>query len=163
MGKPNLVWSTNGLLREEHKKVMAEIEADVFKHWDSFASSPSKTRPRPPAEELKVEGLTMCTFSAATGACWPDHVLEKFPAHSAEHKELAEMKNKFYEEFPRPSSNAASAAPGSAPPRVVGRPDFTDSENPPLDVERMIDVETVSPPPPAERCGLARGPISSWE
>lgn len=142
---------------------MAEIEADVFKHWDSLASSPAKTRPRPPAEEVKVEGLALCTFSAATGACWPDHVLEKFPVHSAEHKELTEMKNKFYEEFPRPSSNAASAAPGSAPPRAVGRPDFTDSENPPLDVERMIDVETVSPPPPAERCGLARGSISSWE
>lgn len=143
-----------GVMRQEHKKVQSEIEADIFQYWDGLASSPPKTRPRPSSAEVTVEGLSLCAYTAGAAA-WPEHLLEKFPRDSPFHKELSGLKAKFIEEFPAAAdapSRASAAAPTGAPPRAVGRPDFQQSA--PLDLERLIDVETVTPPPPAERIGL---------
>ena len=155
--QPQMVYY--GVMREEHKRVMSDIEADVFQYWDNLSTSPAKTRPRPTSAEVRVEGLSICSYTAA-GAVWPEHLLEKFPRDSAHHKELLDLKAKFIAEFPAAAdspSRASAGAPSTALPRAVGRPDFQESA--PLDIQRLIDVELAAPPPPAERIASKEKPF----
>eukprot|EP00438_Fugacium_kawagutii_P028319 Skav205364 [mRNA] locus=scaffold3980:93982:112606:+ [translate_table: standard] len=94
--QPHVVYY--GVMREEHKRVVPEIEAEVFQYWDNLTTSPAKNRPRPAAAEVRVEGLALCSHTA-TGAVWPEQLLEKFPRDTPHYKELLELKAKILAEL----------------------------------------------------------------
>lgn len=142
-----------------HKKVHAELEARVFRHWDAMPSSPAKTRPQS-QPDLTVEGLALLSCTSA-GPVWPVNLTQKFGHNSAEHQELQTMKEVFEREFP-PQAQPQTANGGERPAakiRVSGQPDFTiEDGKSPLDLERMVDLLVEEPPAQTERRVFALEP-----
>ena len=148
-----------------HKKVLSDIEAKVFRHWDGLGTSPPKQRPRA-AQNFTVEGLSLLS-STQTGPVWPESLDDKFPPQTNEYKELQAIKQKFLDEFPqsRTGSQASPAAPAptNTTVRASGQPDFSvEDGREPLDIARCVDLLPEAPPPASERlAGLQE--ICLWE
>ena len=147
-----------GILRDDsnHKKVLADLESSVFRHWDQLATAPPQARPQPEIS-LAVEGLSLLS-STADGPVWPDHLLQKFSADSAQYKELKTIQEAFEKEFPprRPSVRSSGTGGGTSPGpvRVQGRPDFSvDSARSPLDFTRMVEPRFDGAPNASDRPG----------
>lgn len=144
-----------GLFREDaqHKKVLADLEFKVFRHWDSLDTSPPKTRPRPQST-LMVDNLHLLSCTAA-GPIWPDALLTKFKAETTEHKELLALKDSFEREFPPPRDTSTTTSASALPPRVSGLPDFTIEHGAkPIDVSRVVGASMSAPPGASDRWGL---------
>ena len=134
---------------EIHKRVLTELDMKVFQHWDDMASSPAKTRPKAQTDQ-SVEGLTLLSCTAA-GPVWPATLTGKFPAESAEHKELMELKQTFEKEFP-PQVEGGGAPTVRKTMRVTGQPDFSiDGGREPIDLARVVDLCAEALPGPDER------------
>ena len=116
-----------------HKKVLADLETQVFNYWDALPTTPPRARPRPQVN-MCVEGLQLLS-STERGPVWPETLDSKFPANSAEAKEIQELKQKFKSEFPEQVSvPAGGATNGAATVRASGQPDFSvDEGREPLD------------------------------
>ncbi|CAK9045232.1 unnamed protein product [Durusdinium trenchii] len=147
-----------GLFREDaqHKKVLADLEFKVFRHWDSLDTSPPKTRPRPQST-LMVDNLHLLSCTAA-GPIWPDALLTKFKAETTEHKELLALKDSFEREFPPPRDTSTTTSASALPPRVSGLPDFTIEHGAkPIDVSRVVGASMSAPPGASDRLALVAG------
>lgn len=145
-----------GMFRKDQKQVVANIEGEIFEHWDGLPTSPPKTRPRDPAPHLTaIAGLSLMSLDSVGQPGWPDHVLNKFKADSEHRRKLEKMKADFLQEFKVPAQAKASVSRG--PVRVTGAPDFTVDSAEPLDVNRVVDLEKVAPPDSEKRRELRAG------
>ncbi|CAK9000672.1 unnamed protein product [Durusdinium trenchii] len=145
-----------GMFRKDQKQVVANIEGEIFEHWDGLPTSPPKTRPRDPAPHLTaIAGLSLMSLDSVGQPGWPDHVLNKFKADSEHRRKLEKMKADFLQEFKVPAQAKASVSRG--PVRVTGAPDFTVDSAEPLDVNRVVDLEKVAPPDSEKRLATITG------
>ena len=137
-----------------HRKVLAEIEAKVFQHWDALSSSPAKTRPKPQTNRC-VEGLSLVS-STEQGPVWPDSLDAKFPSESPEGKEVLALKQAFLAEFPASEARGQPGIRSKEPQlRATGQPDFSvEGGQEPLDVSRLVDLLVEAAPAQAERLGI---------
>ena len=142
-----------GMLKKDlHKPVVTAIESAVFSHWDSLPESPAKTRPREVSAFNGISGLKLMSCDSTGRPGFPDHIFGKFKAGSDHRKQLEKMKADFAEEFASTISQPVSASPGGRTvARVAGSPDFTVDGVEPLDVNRVVDLQKVSPPEAAQR------------
>lgn len=140
-----------GLFRETavHKKMLADIQFKVFKHWDEHPDAPPKNRARAQVSRM-VDNLQLLACSDA-GPAWPTSLNNKFRADTPEFHELAGLKEAFHKLYPPSAAPAPSPGAGTPPPpRIVGQPDYSIDQEP-LDVSRVIEPHTEAPPPPGDR------------
>jgi len=141
-----------GMLKKDlHKSVVTSIESEIFSYWDSLPDSPAKTRPREASAFSGISGLKLMSCDSTGRPGFPDHVFGKFKAGSEHRKQLEKMKADFAEEFASTISQPVSG--GHTVARVAGSPDFTVDGVEPLDVNRVVDLQKVSPPEAAQRLG----------
>ena len=139
-----------GMFRKEQQKgVINTMESEIFTYWDSWSTSPPQSRPRTEAN-VTISRLNLMSFSGGRPG-WPEHIMNKFRADSAQRKNIEKMREEFLAEFGasvRPESNSARTVP-----RVSGAPDFTVDGAEPLDINRVVDLAKVQPPAAEERQG----------
>ena len=138
-----------GLLRNDQRKIVHDVETEVFNHWDDSPGAPPKTRPRTAPAPPDVQGLVLVNYTTAGGPRWPDSLDQKFLTGSQQHKEIAVIKEKFLAEFP-PAVGIGSGGSPATVPRAVGQPQFQPAEEP-LDITRLIDPAIEPPPAPDKR------------
>lgn len=137
-----------GMFNSDHEDTDKAMQDAVYQWWDESSHAPPRARAR---ETLPPPEFQLLSWSDGH-VVFPEALSTKFAAGTPQHKRMMELKAKVKEKCPdmldserRGSGATAASAAGGRRPRAAGRPDYTiEGGLQPLDVEREIDLASIS-------------------
>ena len=126
-----------GVMRPDQKKVVQELEQQVYKHWDDSLQSGPKQRPRTEQERPQLSILRW----AGSVPKLPDQMFGNFPVGSPQHGDVLKFEADLKRLWPAPEQPQIESSQ-NGPVRTAALPDFQGTTI--LDINREISLAHIS-------------------